>query len=293
MATKVIYGSSQTNPNYANFQGSQTFAPKSVTKAPVKNLPFLGTKTNSGSGGNPVGYTSSSGGNSGSSYGQDYMKMYNDELSSFNKAVDDYMNEVIAQSNGDLNFASKWIEAAFTKALGTDDVARAQFIKKVANALEAKVGTIAFDYENDTYRVTSDRDLALSRLNQDEQRLKETANQARETQAGDLNARGILSSTRANAQGLAGKEVGILEGNIGDKFEALRRNRENINIGSERDLADITTGARRAAIGEQNTRDYQTEQAKRINEKNQALARAKASADKATNETYLKQKYFG
>jgi hypothetical protein len=283
----AIYGSSQTNKNYANYQGSQTYAPKSVVKAPSQ--PYIGTKAVSTSGGSNPNSNSSG----GSTFSQDYMKAYNDDIAAFNKSVDDYTNEVIAQSQGDLDFASKWIENTFTEAMGKDDVQRAQFLKKVANALEAKVGTIAYDHDRDTYRVSTDRDLALQRLDYDEQRIKVQNQQDREAQGANLNQRGILSSTREGATGLAGKEVAMLEGGIGERMESLRRNRENINIGSERDLADITTGARRNAIAATDTRNSQIEQAKRLKEKNDALARANASAQKASNESYLKNQYFG
>lgn len=233
-----------------------------------------------------------SGGNL-SSYAQDYVNSYNQDLNAFNSAVDKYTDEVIAQSQGDYNFAAKWIESNFTQALGNNETERAAFLKKVANSLEAKVGTIAFDEQTNSYRITSDRDLALKRLNEDEMILKRTQQQERQDQASTLNSRGLLSSTRENATGLAGKEVANYEANANDRLLALQRARENVNIGSERSLEDNTTSARRAAQGAVDTQAYQTEQAKRLKEKNEAIARATASANKAANESYLKQHYFG
>ena len=123
--------------------------------------------------------------------------------------------------------------------------------------------------------------------------MKEQNNQERAAQGDTLNARGILSSTRENAIGLAGKEVGRLESTIGDRMEALRRNREDINTSSTRALEDITTSSRRTAQGKQTTRDYQIEQAKRAKEKATKLAEATRSSMKASGEASLYSNYYG
>jgi hypothetical protein len=226
-------------------------------------------------------------------YGASSGSGYNAQLGDINKAIDDYVNEIITQTNGDYDFAAKWIEKNYADALGTDNGQRAQFLKQVANSLEQKVGTIAFDYETNKYRTVSDRDLALSRLNYDEQRIKVQNQQDREAQGANLNQRGILSSTRENATGLAGKEVAMLEGGIGERMEALKRNRENVNISSDRALEDITTGARRSALGAQDTRNSQIEQAKRAKEKATKLAEATRSSMKASGEASLYGSLYG
>jgi len=229
----------------------------------------------------------------GSSYSNQYSQAYMTDLGAFNKSVDDYTNEIIAQAGGDYNFAAKWIENNYAELMGTDQVEKAAFLKKVANALEQKIGTIAFDYETNTYRTISDRDLALKRLDEDEASFKRTSQQEREAQQGNLNARGLVSAPRDAAQGLYGKEVGSFEAGVQDRMSALERARENVNIGSERQLADITTSARRGADTATDTQQYQIEQAKRQKEKTETLARAQASASKSANESYLKNFYFG
>lgn len=226
-------------------------------------------------------------------YGASSGSSYGGQLGDINKAIDDYINELIAQSNGDYDFVAKIVEQNYAQALGNDDNQRKEFLKQVANSLEQKIGTIAFDYQTNKYRTISDRDLALSRLNQDEQRMKVIAQQEREQQGANLNQRGILSSTRGDATGLAGKEVGMLESDINNRMEALKRNREDINTSSSRSLEDITTGARRQALSAQTTKDQQIQQAQRAKEKAIKLANATRSSMKAAGESSLYGSIYG
>lgn len=235
--------------------------------------------------------------------GVDYDSLYNEIYDPFKKEIEEMTKEIIDQAQGDYDFASKWLEANFKQALGTDDVERANFFKEVANSLESKVGRIVFDYQTNKYRHEEDvklatdrtiegRDLALKRLAEDEQVLKkeaETQNMLeREQQGATLNSRGILSSTREDATGLAGKEVGMLEEGIRDKMSALERaglrSKDNINLAANQSLEDIkltdarglddlTTTARREGLDEQYAKDYGLEKAKRELEKQKKLAK--------------------
>lgn len=217
---------------------------------------------------------------------------YNSQLGDINKSIDDYINELITQSKGDYDFAAKWIESNYAQALGTDDKQRAEFLKKVANGLEQKIGTIAFDYETNKYRTISDRELALKRLDEDEMSMKRTDQEGREAQQGNLNARGLVNARRGQAEGLYGKEVGSFEAGVADRMQALQRARENVGISSGRAIEDITTGARRAASESQTTRDYQIEQAKRAKEKAIKLAEASRSSMKAAGEASLYSNFY-
>lgn len=58
----TFYGSSQTNPNYANYKGSLTYAPQS---RPNVNVPFIGTKTTKPA---PTINTVTTGGGGGGNY---------------------------------------------------------------------------------------------------------------------------------------------------------------------------------------------------------------------------------
>jgi hypothetical protein len=237
----------------------------------------------------------SSGGNSGTSYD----KIFGEMSGEVNKYVDDLIN----QAQGDYNYAAKVIENNFKLAVGKDDNAAKEFLKKVSNALEDKVGRIQFDYDTGSYRLNEDADLAttrtnraadtaLTRLAEDEELdrrglLRENL-QLRRDQEASLNERGILSTPRDSASGLAGREVRELEEGIGDRMAAferqLARNREDIgtnrtdtlyDIGLERNrgLEDLTTAARRGVIDETNERDYNLESAQR------ALDRRKAELE--------------
>lgn len=219
---------------------------------------------------------------------------FNQYNSMISGEVNKYVDELIGQARGDYDFAAKYIEAQYKQALGSDDTKAQEFLKTVANSLEEKVGRIVFDYQTNTYRheqdvkVATDRtvqgkDLALKRLAEDEQVLKEQATQQanvdREQQGATLNERGILSSTRENATGLAGKEVASLETDIQGRMSALERagmrGKEDIIIGANQSLEDIgladqrgkedlMTDARRGAQNMKLGKDQQSEEALKL-----------------------------
>lgn len=208
--------------------------------------------------------------------------------------VNTYIDQLIKQAKGDYDFAAKWIENNYKLALGTDDTAKAQFLKQVANSLEEKVGRIAFDYQTGTYRVNQDADsmisrtqrdqsTALQRLNEDDAAYRQTYDrqlqQGREAQNASLNERGILTTPRDQATGLAGKEVRNFEADQTDQLSAyertLARNRQDINTSGvdyladtnlqrNRSLEDLTTESRRAGIDAASGRQYSVDSAQRI-----------------------------
>lgn len=196
-----------------------------------------------------VGFGSSSG-----SYGSTFSSNYNN----LKAEIDSYIKELEDVTNGDYDYIAKWLEANYKDAAGNDDVQRQKIIREVANDLETRVGRLGYDYETGKYRLNTEADTATTRLNQDTStalsRLKEDekvltaqynkeAEAARRQQGSTLNQRGILSSTREDAQGLAGQEVRLLEGDISDKFDSLYRNvaRDtfDINQNQSRGLFDI------------------------------------------------------
>lgn len=190
-------------------------------------------------------------------------------ISQYEGDVDKYVQDLIDFAGEDYNFAAKWIEDNYTQARGQGDQRRADFLKKVANSLEEKVGRIEFDYDTQVYRNRQDKDIALDRLAKDESQLieeeKTYQDESRRAQEAELNQRGILSSTREQAQGLAGREVGDLETNLQRRMDALNRlvveKRQDIELGGERNLENITTSARRSAIDVDRERQYSLERA--------------------------------
>jgi len=199
----------------------------------------------------------------------------NSLLSQMGGSIDKYVQDLIDFAGEDYDFVAKWLEKQFTDAMGTDDTARKEFLKSVANELESKIGTIAFDTKTQKYRLQGKTDLALKRLAEDEKTTTEQYNTenalVREQQGSDLNRRGIISGTRENATGLAGKEVGTLETDITRRMDALKRavgrNTEDINLANTQGLEDITTAARRAAGGAIGQHDYGIENAQRTKER--------------------------
>jgi hypothetical protein len=196
-------------------------------------------------------------------------------LSQMGGSIDKYVQDLVDFAGEDYNFAAKWIEDQYTKATGTDAQARKDFLKSVANSLEEKVGRIAFDTQTNQYRLQGKTDLALKRLNEDEAVMKESnATQSqleREGQNSGLNARGIISGTRENATGLAGKEVGSLESNITKRMDSLSRavgrNKDDILTANSQGMEDIATSGRRSVIDAGSQHDYSMENAQRTKSK--------------------------
>lgn len=196
-------------------------------------------------------------------------------LSQMGGSIDKYVQDLIDFAGEDYNFAAKWIEDQYVKATGTDAQARKDFLKSVANSLEEKIGRVAYDYKTDTYRLQGKTDLALKRLDEDAAVFKEQnkiqSQIEREGQNSGLNARGIISGTRENATGLAGKEIGSLESNITKRMDALNRavgrNSEDIKTANTQGMEDLTTSARRSAIDSGTQHDYSLANAQRTKEK--------------------------
>lgn len=204
-----------------------------------------------------------------------------------------YIDQLIGEAQGDLNLVLKQLDAEHKLALGTDDTARANFLEKVADKLEQRIGRIPYDYERystreledyarGSERITSDKTTALQRLDEDERVLRDEArleaDEARQLQDEALNQRGILSAPRTQATGIAGKEVSDLEGAIKrrsqeitravgrDRFDITQdatRSLEDLRLGRDRTLEDITTTARRGAIDQQQATEFGKERAQR------------------------------
>jgi len=231
-----------------------------------QSIQLYGTETYTGWGETEAKYDAQSKGLSGGN-SNPFTNTYNNIMPEINK----YVDELIAFAKDDYDFAAKWIEDQFTNAMGTDDVARKEFLKSVSNELEKKVGTIAFDYETGKYRLNEDTTKALNRLNEDEGvargELTTKTQLEREQQNSNLNQRGIIQGTRENTTGLATRDIGILEGDIANRFDALdrvfNRSEEDIKLGSARGLEDLTTSVRRAGEGAVDTHNYSLEQAER------------------------------
>lgn len=238
----------------------------------------------------------SSGGNYGSANADVYNKLRGE--------VDAYIGELEKITNGDYDFIAKWLESNYKEAVGNDDGARQQILKEVANDLEKKVGRLGYDYQTGKYqieenynigttRLNEDTSTALSRLKQDEVELKRDwemkAKATRQQEAGNLNQRGILSSTRENATGLAGSVVGETEKALGYGWDAINRAYQegtaditrnqtrglaDLGLNKQRGLEALTTGTRRGYEDTSSNYNKSMESAKR--ERDYKLAQLQA-----------------
>ena len=254
----------------------------------------------------------------------DLVTKYNAQLQSLNDASNRYIDELLAQAQGDKDEAIKILTRDHEQALGTDDGARAQFLESVADQLEKRVGRIPYDYKVGTTRTNEDlarttevtnrnKDQALARLAEDEKVWKvefnKNAQEGRATQQEQLLQRGILSGTRDNAQGLAGQEVRNFEKDMGSTLSAyereLARNKQDINQAAgdtlfeanrsaTRSLEDLKTDARRAAQEQTDTFSDGKTAAERAFAKQKALLEKQKQLSQLANESrsaYLNQQY--
>jgi hypothetical protein len=223
-----------------------------------------------------------------------YDSMYKSVLGDITAEIEKYTQKLTEMAQGDYDFAAKWIETNYKEALGTDDVQRAEFFKKVADSLETKVGRIVYDYDRGTYRNEQNRDIALTRLKEDEKVLMKDyetgAKQTRQNEQASLNQRGLISGTREGAEGYTGNIVKETEGVLADKLTALRRSisegQADINLAANRTGEDLTTTARRAGLDEEQARGYQTETAQRALAKQKLQIEQEAAAQKRQAPTY-------
>lgn len=242
------------------------------------------------------------------------MDIFNRIFAEMEVGDDKYIDSLIKEAKGDFEFILRKLDNDHKIALGTDDVARANFLEKVADELEKRIGTIPYDYERytkrelqdlatGTERITSDRDLALARLDEDEQILKRELQktQLEDTQLTkeDLNARGMFSS------GVADKELADLSGEYDEKRaaieRALGRERFDTNTAATRGLYDLTTNstrrqedmtveARRAAQGAEDIYSFGKEGAKRdYDARKKAYERERAKLDASRRGSALTQ----
>ena len=224
------------------------------------------------------------------------------------KAADNYINDLLNTAQGDYDFAIRQLKREHELALGTDDQARAEFMEKVADQLEERIGRIPYDYEVGSTRISENlartqevtnrnRDLALQRLAEDEQTWRQefgrTSENTRQAERETLSQRGLLAGTRENAQGLAGREVARTEGDLSTTLQgferALGREQQDITTQAEdtlfeaqreatRGMEDLTTEARRLAQDAGDKYTFGTEAQKRmLEEEKKRLDRLKSA----------------
>lgn len=252
-----------TNPNFDTLASRYT-AP--ATSAPGGTAPgFEGYK---GPSTTPTGAQISAPGGSARSDGSTLEGLLGD--------VQTYVKELSDQARGDYDFVIKYLDRQHKMALGTDDANRAKFFESVANELENKIGRIPYDYLQKTDRERQDLGNIFRRNDQAQKQLKSSEDQFNEQQKfkaeedqtklnADMSSRGLLGSgiqqKESNKQILARRlfEQDPFNTDIASKREQLAQGLNESILGSNRNIEDITTGARRDSqdfvLGQDKTRE--------------------------------------
>jgi hypothetical protein len=192
--------------------------------------------------------------------------------------INEYIDELKAEANGDYDFVVKFLKRQFETALGTDDVAKADFLAKVANVTEERVGRIPYDYDLMTGREKEDLNRYLQQADADDarQRQQEKEFEAQQQLAIEqeqkqvregANERGMLDSgieKRQSQEAQTTRETNVIEPQRSTfAYQQAMRNfdRSGAILQSQRNLADLTTDARRSAQDSQYSFDYGIEKA--------------------------------
>ena len=192
-----------------------------------------------------------------------------DLYSAINKYIDDLKNE----AQGDYDFVVKFLKQQFQTALGSDDKARADFYAKVANTLEERVGRIPYDYELMTGREKEDLNRYLQQADANDTRQRElerefesqqelAVEQEQKQVREGANERGMLDSgieKRQASEVSRARETNVIEPQRSTfAYQQAMRDfdRTGAVLQSGRNLADLTTDARRAGQDSQYSYDY-------------------------------------
>lgn len=252
----------------------------------------------------------------------DNYDLYSGNVDELNDATNKYIDSLIDEAKGDRNFIIKKLDAEHDLALGTDNQAQAQFLEKVADGLEKRIGRIPYDYEKYTAReledyarnsriVAEDKSTALTRLDEDERVYKEeariAAKESRISKQEELASRGLIQGTLAQAGGIAGQEAGKLENEIlmnenaldravgRERFDintsAFRSDEENL-LNKNRNLDDIKTTARRGAGDQIMAYNFGKEDANRQFNKTKTSLNRQREYDLRSNKTLASSPYI-
>lgn len=187
-----------------------------------------------------------------------------------------YTDELKSQAKGNYDFIVKYLKQAHTQALGTDDSAKAQFLEQVANSVESSVGRIPFDYDTKTTREKEDianylkrSEIQKQNLNAQEKNFNAqqdfASQQEQQQNAQSANSRGLLGS---GIQDTAAKKLQVarqltqidpFNTQLANSRATLGQQDAEALTQSQRNIEDITTGARRDAQDADTTLNQGTE----------------------------------
>lgn len=190
--------------------------------------------------------------------------------------IDKYLADLKATAQQNYDFVVKYLKKQHEMALGANDQTRAKFLEQVANSYEESVGRIPFDYETKTAREKEDinnylksseimKQDALTREKQFGEQQGFEKKQEQKQLSESMNTRGLLNS--GIQQGESNKLALARQLFTEDPFyrslnleKTQRAEADRLKkIQSDRNLFDITTGARRDAQDTQTAVDKGTE----------------------------------
>lgn len=216
--------------------------------------------------------------------------------------IDKYVADLKATSQQNYDFVVKYLKQQHEAALGSNDQARAKFLEQVANTYEKQVGRIPFDYETKTTREKQDianylksselmKQDALTREKQFGEQQGFEKKQEQKQLAESMNTRGLLNSgiQKGESNKLALARQLFTEDPFYRSLNLEKTQRAEADrlkqIQSDRNLFDITTGARRDALDTETAFTKGTEAA--TLDKAQADKLAEQKAEQARREALL------
>lgn len=210
--------------------------------------------------------------------------------------INQYASELQGEAQRDYDFIVKYLKKQFETALGTDDTARQEFLVKVADKLEQRIGRIPYDYDLYTGRAKEDiaNYLRRSEVQKQDANAREdeflaqqgfAVRTERKQLAEASNARGMLGSGIQKGEQLQlDTKRQLYETDPFNRTMALERTqREEADkqaiLDNQREQTDITNKYRREAIDEQLGYDQGIENSDiDLWKKKNAIARQKSSA---------------
>lgn len=216
--------------------------------------------------------------------------------------INKYVADLKATSQQNYDFVVKYLKTQHEQALGANDQARANFLEQVANTYEKQVGRIPFDYETKTTREKQDianylkstelmKQDALTREKQFGEQQTFEKKQEQKQLSESMNTRGLLNSgiQKGESNKLALARQLFTEDPFYRSLNLEKTQRTEADrlkqIQSDRNLFDITTGARRDALDTETAFTKGTEGA--ALDKAQADKLAEQKAEQARREALL------
>lgn len=261
----MIYGSSQTNKNYANYRGSQTYAPKSMPQTSSYNLPYIGTKytapkpqvLGASTGGGGGGNAGNSGGNSGG--GVPGVGDINQQTEDYSALIDQAYNDQMAQFatqeqgvSGSATLANQTAEQGMKGAQTAyeQDAATKETAQQTNISTAQKQGATATQQARDLFKQTQQSNIAqLSGLGISSSSVAEAMAETLgvETARRIAGVTGSVQEVVQNATAEVGKIKGYLSTKIAQLTDELKIKKDEISLWARQQVDTINNARNQAA----------------------------------------------